>query len=302
MCGHDWCSVRISKEIQEFASGKAEGFERLNIVTLDDVSRFELPAVELRHVSRRQAMEILDGMQKTIEGREHMIAVQMIEDEFGVPVFSVRVIERRMQGPQPETPETPVSQVWPVKELLTRLENPDHLVTAVETALEMMGEIDGAVAVRFHEETGLLIARGRLGHVRMIDSVINALEAQAASEMTPSEEENIRRGYEQHIREIETHAQQEIDAVRREAADAFDRAERAEHLRQRDRAEVEEIRAQNAELRVVNEAFELDRNELRDRVHAQEEEINRMKEMIADLKLQLNHFKQRLVQPQQSNP
>ncbi len=28
MCGHDWCSVRISKEIQEFASGKAEGFKR----------------------------------------------------------------------------------------------------------------------------------------------------------------------------------------------------------------------------------------------------------------------------------
>jgi len=28
MCGHDWCSVRISKEIQEFASGKAAGFER----------------------------------------------------------------------------------------------------------------------------------------------------------------------------------------------------------------------------------------------------------------------------------
>lgn len=28
MCGHDWCSVRISKEIVEFTSGKAEGFER----------------------------------------------------------------------------------------------------------------------------------------------------------------------------------------------------------------------------------------------------------------------------------
>jgi phosphomethylpyrimidine synthase len=28
MCGHDWCSVRISKEIQEFASGKAPGMER----------------------------------------------------------------------------------------------------------------------------------------------------------------------------------------------------------------------------------------------------------------------------------
>ena len=28
MCGHDWCSVRISKEIQDWASGKAEGFGR----------------------------------------------------------------------------------------------------------------------------------------------------------------------------------------------------------------------------------------------------------------------------------
>ncbi|HEX2733948.1 MAG TPA: phosphomethylpyrimidine synthase ThiC [Polyangiaceae bacterium] len=28
MCGHDWCSVRISKEIQEFASGKADGYQR----------------------------------------------------------------------------------------------------------------------------------------------------------------------------------------------------------------------------------------------------------------------------------
>jgi phosphomethylpyrimidine synthase len=28
MCGHDWCSVRISKEIVEFASGKDEAFQR----------------------------------------------------------------------------------------------------------------------------------------------------------------------------------------------------------------------------------------------------------------------------------
>jgi phosphomethylpyrimidine synthase len=28
MCGHDWCSVRISKEITDWASGKADGFKR----------------------------------------------------------------------------------------------------------------------------------------------------------------------------------------------------------------------------------------------------------------------------------
>ncbi len=31
MCGHDWCSVRISKEITDFASGKADGFERAKV-------------------------------------------------------------------------------------------------------------------------------------------------------------------------------------------------------------------------------------------------------------------------------
>ena len=32
MCGHDWCSVRISKEIAEFESGKAGGFERERVM------------------------------------------------------------------------------------------------------------------------------------------------------------------------------------------------------------------------------------------------------------------------------
>ena len=31
MCGHDWCSMRISKEIQEWASGKADGFVPLKV-------------------------------------------------------------------------------------------------------------------------------------------------------------------------------------------------------------------------------------------------------------------------------
>jgi phosphomethylpyrimidine synthase len=33
MCGHDWCSMRISKEITEWASGKADGFVPLKIAT-----------------------------------------------------------------------------------------------------------------------------------------------------------------------------------------------------------------------------------------------------------------------------
>ena len=32
MCGHDWCSVRISKEFVEFDSGMADGFERARVM------------------------------------------------------------------------------------------------------------------------------------------------------------------------------------------------------------------------------------------------------------------------------
>ena len=48
MCGHDWCSVRISKEIQEFASGKAEGFERGKPVKSDALTPEQQQILEQR--------------------------------------------------------------------------------------------------------------------------------------------------------------------------------------------------------------------------------------------------------------
>jgi phosphomethylpyrimidine synthase len=48
MCGHDWCSVRISKEIQEFASGKAEGFDRGKPVKSDALTEEQRKILEQR--------------------------------------------------------------------------------------------------------------------------------------------------------------------------------------------------------------------------------------------------------------
>ena len=48
MCGHDWCSVRISKEIQEFASGKADGFDRGKPVKSDALSEEQQRILEQR--------------------------------------------------------------------------------------------------------------------------------------------------------------------------------------------------------------------------------------------------------------
>jgi phosphomethylpyrimidine synthase len=50
MCGHDWCSVRISKEIVEFASGKHEGFER------DGVQKSPALTPEQREILERRGV------------------------------------------------------------------------------------------------------------------------------------------------------------------------------------------------------------------------------------------------------
>ena len=48
MCGHDWCSVRISKEIQEFGSGKDPAFVRERVAKSPGLSTEQLETLERR--------------------------------------------------------------------------------------------------------------------------------------------------------------------------------------------------------------------------------------------------------------
>jgi phosphomethylpyrimidine synthase len=48
MCGHDWCSVRISKEIAELDSGKADGFARERVVKSGALSPEQQALLEKR--------------------------------------------------------------------------------------------------------------------------------------------------------------------------------------------------------------------------------------------------------------
>ena len=50
MCGHDWCAVRISKEIQEFASGKADAFAWDRVVKSPALSAEQREILEQRGV------------------------------------------------------------------------------------------------------------------------------------------------------------------------------------------------------------------------------------------------------------
>ena len=71
MCGHDWCSVRISKEIVEFASGKAEGFEREKVLKSAALTAEQRTILEQRGVlSPAEIHRLASKTKKALGGEE----------------------------------------------------------------------------------------------------------------------------------------------------------------------------------------------------------------------------------------
>jgi phosphomethylpyrimidine synthase len=68
MCGHDWCSVRISKEIVEFASGKAEGFARERVLKSPALSDEQRQILERRGVLSPEEIHFLANKTKKAMG------------------------------------------------------------------------------------------------------------------------------------------------------------------------------------------------------------------------------------------
>ncbi len=67
MCGHDWCSVRISKEIVQFASGKAEGFEREKVLKSPALTPEQRKILEQRgHLSPEELHRLASKTQKAL--------------------------------------------------------------------------------------------------------------------------------------------------------------------------------------------------------------------------------------------
>lgn len=70
MCGHDWCSVRISKEIQEFASGKADAFQWDKAKVTEALSAEQREILEKRGVLSPEEIHRLASKTRRTMGAE----------------------------------------------------------------------------------------------------------------------------------------------------------------------------------------------------------------------------------------
>lgn len=143
----------------------------INIIVASEAARVSMPPVTLRNVSVRVALNLLDG--KVNESPEHVVRLKMASLPTYAPneqpSYEVRAeVHRNRQ-------RVPGAYVWTISALLDNDIPSTAVLSAVEMALEVVGS-ETTLDVRFHEDTGLLIAMGDLGQMETIAGVLGQLQ------------------------------------------------------------------------------------------------------------------------------
>jgi len=101
MCGHDWCSVRISKEIVEFESGKASGFERERVMKSAALTPEQQDILRARGHLSPDELHRLAGKTKNAVGDETKAACHsdLVSDETeAFQVQGEKLLQLRRKG------------------------------------------------------------------------------------------------------------------------------------------------------------------------------------------------------------
>lgn len=105
MCGHDWCSVRISKEIAEFHSGKAEGFAREGVLKSAALTREQREILEKRGVLSPEEIHKLASKTRKAVGAEQARASchsDYVDPERALGIQEERLVQLRSKAPAAE--------------------------------------------------------------------------------------------------------------------------------------------------------------------------------------------------------
>ncbi len=144
----------------------------INVLVAPDAVKIQMPPVSLSNVSVAAALYLLDGKEQRTPNQIVRAKVDIMPT-YGFAeraTFQIRVDVRK------DRERVPGAYVWSVSALLDHDISSQALLSAVEMALDVIGS-DTKLDVRFHEDTGLLIAMGDLGQMETIDGVLDQLQA-----------------------------------------------------------------------------------------------------------------------------
>ena len=147
----------------------------LNILVAPEAAEVQMPPVSLNRVSVAAAINLLQD--KANETPDRRVWLNVLE----LPIYAageqqtfqvtaeVRSHRKRLSG----------AYVWTVSNLFGDDLSSKAILSAVEMALEVVGS-ETPLDVRFHEDTGLLIATGDESQMETIDGVLSRLSDAAA--------------------------------------------------------------------------------------------------------------------------
>lgn len=204
ICGLAWTGIAASQDAEssksqapreqstlekpitlEFGGGTASQYVEavrkasgdVNIVTMADLSDLSMPPVKLKSVAAYSALHLLEFIPREQPGRRVEVSVR---PDGGIIAISSKVVLMDRQDARE-------SLVISVVDLLDAKIKSADLLTAIEAALDMLKGQYEAAQIRFHESTGLIIARGHSEQMAAIQRVVDELREQIARKRGPEE-------------------------------------------------------------------------------------------------------------------
>ena len=163
--------------VAEYIEAIRRAAEYLNVVVMPEVAQVRMQPVELKRVDPTAAVRLLHGLRQERPEGAIVLTVDAIPGElFRSTVYTVSAVPE-VRGRKRTATD---SEFWSLQEILeaeTPPGNPEDVLTAVETALDMFEEVGKPAEVRFHRETGLLMLHAHPDQIEAVDDVITALTA-----------------------------------------------------------------------------------------------------------------------------
>ncbi len=143
----------------------------INVMLAPEAADVSMPPVTLTNVSVSAAIGLVDGRSASPPGRIIKLDVRQMPQyhDGALPTYQVRAEVRPAGGGT-------YASVWTIAGLLRGdVFDADDVLAAVEAALDILASTDEPT-IRFHKETGVLIARGDPQQLSTIKDVLEQLE------------------------------------------------------------------------------------------------------------------------------
>ncbi len=171
--------------VKEYVEALRKVAPEANIVVMNCVDKVEMPAVQLTKVSLMTALELLDGRSsQNGQGYTELTVTHNDGDEDGQTVW---VIDCQTSASDPFGGRG--YRIWSIKDMIGEgsTTSINDVVSVVESALSMVSEggTEGEAQLpqmKFHEATGLIIAKGTDAQLSVIDEVLEAMRDSAHEE------------------------------------------------------------------------------------------------------------------------